>query len=298
MKLKIKAKAILGAAAVMMGIFAPMFSANANPLHDAIKEGKTYEEIISLAKAHPEWVDEKDAGGDNASSLVRKSIKYYWGELESALSEIDYRFKCPFHDAVKRGNIDEIKRLLKKNPSLISTPDFHGFLPIHCVKNVATLEFLYRHGADLNALSQDGFHSTVIDNCRFYPSLVKFLLEHGVDINARNAYGCTVLHGLFEDLACDCDESASYLESIKLIMENGGEKIINALDGEGQTPLDILYSYMLTAENFAVSSIEKNGFQSRNTDLEEFGRLKQLIRRFEVDYGAQLHNHKINGCAI
>ena len=65
MKLKIKAKAILGAAAVMLGMFAPMFSANAvnTPLHDAIRQGKPDKEIISLAKLHPEWATETDDFG-------------------------------------------------------------------------------------------------------------------------------------------------------------------------------------------------------------------------------------------
>ena len=65
MKFKLKAKAILGAAAVMLGMFAPMFSANAvnTPLHDAIRDGKSDEEIISLAQEHPEWATETDNFG-------------------------------------------------------------------------------------------------------------------------------------------------------------------------------------------------------------------------------------------
>ena len=290
MKLKIKAKAILGAAAVMMGIFAPIFSASANDLIDAIERGKPDDYIISLAERKPKlmcW----------AWDIDRLLIQCGKAHLVMPLREIRYRFKYPFHDAVRRGDIGEIEYLLKKNPVWISTPDFHGDLPIFRVNSVATLEFLYRHGAGLNSVSEGTYHTPLIFEVGGKPNIVEFLLKNGADINARDKYGCTILHRLFSSLE-GYEDVDNYIKSIELVMQYGGEKIINSLDNDKRTPLDVLYSSMRDVEMYYDVMVRMGSKEDARLANEACRRLRGLIASFKDKYGAQLNKYKIEGCTI
>ena len=250
MKLKIKAKAILGAAAVMIGMFAPMFSANAeNPLIDALEKGETCKKIISLAHENPDLV--------GTSEIWCAIIQ--WGEktksdkssLEKELLEIYYSHKYPLHVAVERGDKGAIKRLLEENSTLISTGlDCYSRLPIQYVNDLETLKCLYEHGGTgfKIAVAADPVFNSLFYRCSFEPSLLEFLLQHAGDeiINWRDRYGNTILHSLFNNLSiynnvCSEKEKLSKcMDSIELVMQHGGEKIINTLTKSGRTPLDLL----------------------------------------------------------
>ena len=298
MKFKLKAKAILGAAAVMIGMFAPTFSANANPLHDAVRQGKTDKEIISLAKLHPEWTVEEDDSGCKPLDLLR-----VFDDLRDDLFRIEHSFVYPLHDAVERGDKGTIELLLEEDPTLISKPDGDGKLPIFCVKGVATLEFLYSHGADLNSVSEDSYHTPLMLEVRFEPRLVKFLLENGADFNARDKNGQTVLHYLFHDLCyhinCEHDNCSAVFDAIDILMKDERVKqLINSVDNKGYTPLDILYEYMLLAEDMAAGDIKMDGIEASNRSLRSYSRFKLCIKRFQSEYDAQLYKHKTRGCAM
>lgn len=289
MKLKVKAKAMFGAAAVMMGIFAPMFSANANPLHDAIRQGKTDKEIISLAKLHPEWTVEEDDNGDRPQHLLR------WGNnLKSLLSDIAYSFECPLHDAVERGDKGAIELLLEEHPTWADTLDILGQQPIFYVRGLATLKFLYDHGADLNAVSADGYHTPLIIHLRHQPRLIKFMLDKGADPNARDKCGRTVLHRLFYDLTLYTLKSYAK-ESIDILL--GYERVkqmLNAVDDAGYTPLDILYECMLRVEKVVRYKVEQYGlsYAVSQSDAKYYDDMKCLIKDLKDRYGAQLNKYK------
>jgi len=62
-------------------------------------------------------------------------------------------------DAVSSGNMDLIKALLQKEPSLVNVSDNYGNTPLHTAVekgNIRIVEFLIQNGADVNAKDNEG----------------------------------------------------------------------------------------------------------------------------------------------
>uniref|UniRef100_A0A8C3SFV9 Nuclear factor kappa B subunit 2 n=1 Tax=Chelydra serpentina TaxID=8475 RepID=A0A8C3SFV9_CHESE len=107
------------------------------------------------------------------------------------------------HLALQTGDEAMLKTLLghlgSSAPCLLSTPNYHGLLPVHLavrVKSLACLDLLVRMGADVNAMERQGgrtpLHLAVeMENLNVAGHLVKKL---GADVNARTFAGNTPLH--------------------------------------------------------------------------------------------------------
>ncbi|XP_067392900.1 nuclear factor NF-kappa-B p100 subunit isoform X1 [Emydura macquarii macquarii] len=84
-------------------------------------------------------------------------------------------------------------------PCLLSTPNYHGLLPVHLavkLKSLTCLDLLVKMGADVNAVERQGgrtpLHLAVeMENLNVATHLVKKL---GADVNARTFAGNTPLH--------------------------------------------------------------------------------------------------------
>ncbi|XP_074855917.1 nuclear factor NF-kappa-B p100 subunit isoform X1 [Carettochelys insculpta] len=107
------------------------------------------------------------------------------------------------HLALQTGDEAMLRTLLghlgSSAAGLLSTPNYHGLLPVHLavrVKSLACLDLLARMGADVNAGERQGgrtpLHLAVeMENLNMAAHLVKKL---GVDVNARTFAGNTPLH--------------------------------------------------------------------------------------------------------
>ncbi|XP_043407115.1 nuclear factor NF-kappa-B p100 subunit isoform X2 [Chelonia mydas] len=107
------------------------------------------------------------------------------------------------HLALQTGDEAMLKTLLghldSSGPCLLSTPNYHGLLPVHLavrVKSLACLDLLVRMGADVNAVERQGgrtpLHLAVeMENLNVAGHLVKKL---GAHVNARTFAGNTPLH--------------------------------------------------------------------------------------------------------
>uniref|UniRef100_A0A8C0GH60 Nuclear factor kappa B subunit 2 n=1 Tax=Chelonoidis abingdonii TaxID=106734 RepID=A0A8C0GH60_CHEAB len=107
------------------------------------------------------------------------------------------------HLALQTGDEAMLRTLLghlgSAIPCLLSTPNYHGLLPVHLavrVKSLACLDLLVRMGADVNAVERQGgrtpLHLAVeMENLNMAGHLVKKL---GADVNARTFAGNTPLH--------------------------------------------------------------------------------------------------------
>ncbi|KAM9134046.1 nuclear factor NF-kappa-B p100 subunit isoform 1-T1 [Pangshura tecta] len=107
------------------------------------------------------------------------------------------------HLALQTGDEAMLRTLLghlgSAIPCLLSTPNYHGLLPVHLavrVKSLACLDLLVRMGADVNAVERQGgrtpLHLAVeMENLNVAGHLVKKL---GADVNARTFAGNTPLH--------------------------------------------------------------------------------------------------------
>ena len=134
MKFKLKAKAILGAAAVMIGMFAPTFSANAKniSLHDAVNTGNV-EKVRELCSLNVSMVNRPDA------------------------------YQCyPIHCAT---TLEVLRCLVEDYGAAVDVKDAMGRTPLHRFmifvvsgeqEYVEAVNYLLQQGADLHASDKDG----------------------------------------------------------------------------------------------------------------------------------------------
>ncbi len=83
-------------------------------------------------------------------------------------------------EAVRSGNMDLIRALLQKQPSLINAKDNFGSTPLHTAVekgNIRIVELLIQNGADVNAKDNEGrtptYFAEVRGNCELEDLLRK-----------------------------------------------------------------------------------------------------------------------------
>jgi len=133
------------------------------------------------------------------------------------------------HDATRRGDLAEVKALLKESPDLAfgqeddQTPLLLAAAFGH--KDVAGLLLAYH--ADVNPRDSNGKTPLYWAADRGYADVVKLLLDHKADVEASDLFGDTPLHraamGGFKDVA-------------ELLL--AGKAEMNSKNHSGRTPLD------------------------------------------------------------
>ena len=104
------------------------------------------------------------------------------------------------HDAVRRGDVPSIQRLLEADPALAnarSETDARGTYPLHVAAEFdrpAAARLLLEHGADLSRLDLEN-DSIALCWAAFFgrPEVARILIEAGSDLNQRNKHGLTPL---------------------------------------------------------------------------------------------------------
>ena len=104
------------------------------------------------------------------------------------------------HEAVKRGDVASIQRLLEADPALAnarSETDTRGTFPLHVAAEFdrpAAARLLIEHGADLSLLDIEN-DSIALCWAAFYgrPEVARIMIEAGSDLNQRNKHGLTPL---------------------------------------------------------------------------------------------------------
>jgi|GEM_PF-2021655 len=105
-------------------------------------------------------------------------------------------FAGQIHDAVKSGDANTVRSLLKSDSTVAKTPQEGGVTPLHLAMTVRSrviAEMLLAAGADVNAKTANGatpLHWAVIANSR---DMAAWLVEHGADIALRTNDGLTAL---------------------------------------------------------------------------------------------------------
>jgi len=140
---------------------------------------------------------------------------------------------APFFNAVKSGNIERVKDLLSKKPSLIQARTF-TFWGDDTALNLAArtgnsemVRLLLKADADVNAADSGGI--TPLHDAAFFGNdlVAEILLKAGANVNAIG----------YRDKATPLCVAAihGHLTMVKILLANGAD--INALDRDGKTPL-------------------------------------------------------------
>ncbi len=98
-----------------------------------------------------------------------------------------------------------------------------------------TVQLLLKHGADANALDDDGKSAMIYAAARAYAPIAGLLIEAGVDVNRRYGHGLTALMW-----AAGHDASAGVEDvdaTLKVLLDHGAAPDLR--DDRGKTAADI-----------------------------------------------------------
>ena len=193
---------------------------------DAIKQGNK-EEVERRINLDPSLIHLKEDG----LSPILVAAYHHKPAIASFLA--DKTVAINIFEAAATGKINNIIRLLARDPQLVNTYTEDGFhaLGLACFfGHLDSAEYLVKAGAPINAQSHNGLKAAPIQSAAAGGNhkIVKMLLELGADPNIREQGGYTPLHAA----AQNGDE-----EMIRILLYGGADLTIKS--GNGKTPLDL-----------------------------------------------------------
>jgi len=96
------------------------------------------------------------------------------------------------HDAIIKGNLNQLKSLLAEEPKLVTAKDKQGRTLLHIAAakgQKEVVELLIAKGADVNAKEKSGQTALLAAAMQGYREIVKTLLVNGADVNAKEEAG-------------------------------------------------------------------------------------------------------------
>ncbi len=193
---------------------------------DAIKRGNR-DEVERRLMLDPILIHAKEKG------LSPIMVAAYRHEPEIASFLADKTVAINIFEASATGKINNIIRLLAREPKLVSAYAEDGFQPLGLAcffGHLDSAEYLVKAGAPINALSRNELRAAPIQSAAAggYRKIVKMLLEHHADPNIREQGGYTPLH----TAAQNGDD-----EMIRTLLFGGADLMLTSDDGK--TALDL-----------------------------------------------------------
>jgi len=193
---------------------------------DAIKQGNRYEVERQLI-VDPSLIHVRE---DGLSPIM---IAAYYGQREIASFLADKTVALSIYEASATGKINNILRLLARDPQLVNAYADDGFqaLGLACYfGHYDVVEYLVKAGAPVNLRSRNELKAAPIQSAAAagHEQIVELLLKHGADPNIREQGGYTPLHAA----AQNGDE-----DMIRALIYGGADLLLRSNDGK--TPLDL-----------------------------------------------------------
>jgi ankyrin repeat protein len=186
----------------------------------------------------------------------RFPVLVFCAVLLLALGATGVAFGGPIHDAVKKGDLEQVRALLKASPELVRSKDEKEMTPLDLAAVGGRLdiaELLIDNHADVNGVGKDG---KPLDYASMFGQveMVKLLLAKGADLNAHTplvlaaSLGRKEVTNLLLDKGAKINAKAGNgatalnmtaqwggKEMIELLLARGAD--ISARDADGDTPL-------------------------------------------------------------
>ena len=193
---------------------------------DAIKQGNR-EEVERQLDSDPGLIHARE----NALSPIM--VAAYHGEREIASYLADKTVAITIFEAAATGKINNILRLLARDPQLVNAYAVDGFQALGLASYFGHLdvaEYLIRAGAPVNSTSRNGLRAAPIQSAAAagHSKVVELLLKHGADPNVREQDGYTPLHAAAQN---------GDVEIIRTLIYGGADLLARSEDG--RTPLDL-----------------------------------------------------------
>lgn len=138
------------------------------------------------------------AGGDDATVDVLLKCTRTKVDIK------DTRGQTPLHIAVQGGHVGSVQLLLSSGRAMIEAKDESGYTPLHCAPLArancdVVMRLMIDKGANVDA--REGTHSTALHLAAEMGQIaqIELLLRHGADINAKNEAGRVPLAWAFSN---------------------------------------------------------------------------------------------------
>lgn len=193
---------------------------------DAIKQGR-WEEVERQLDADPGLIHLREGG------LSPIMIAAYHGQPEIASFLADKTVALTIFEAAATGKINNILRLLARDPQLVNAYAADGFqaLGLACYfGHYDVAEYLVKAGAPINSPSRNDLQAAPIQSAAAagHAKIVGLLLKHKADPNVREQGGFTPLHAAAQN---------GDREMIRTLLYGGADLTLQSDDG--RLPLDL-----------------------------------------------------------
>lgn len=168
---------------------------------------------------------------ENGLSPILVAAYYHEPEIASYLA--DKTVAINIFEASATGKLNNIIRLLARDPQLVNAYAEDGFHPLGLAcyfGHLESAEYLIRAGAPINFPSRNGLKATPIQSAASAgrEKIVQMLLQLGADPNVREGNGYTPLHAAAQNKDVDM---------IRTLIYGGAD--LTLMGNDGKAPLDI-----------------------------------------------------------
>jgi len=193
---------------------------------DAIKQGDK-EEVERRLLQDPGLTH----ATENGLSPILVAAYHHQPEIATFLA--DKTIAIDIFEAAATGKINNIIRLLARDPELVNAYAGDGFQPLGLAcffGHFDAAEYLIQAGASINAQSRNGLKAAPLQSAVAggHAKIVKMLIARAADPNVREQGGYTPLHAAAQNGA---------EEIIRILIFGGADLTIKSNDGK--TPLDL-----------------------------------------------------------
>ena len=193
---------------------------------DAIKQGNRYEVERQLI-VDPALIHVRE---DGLSPIM---IAAYHGQPDIASFLADKTVALTIFEASATGKINNILRLLARDPQLVNAYAEDGFqaLGLACYfGHFESAEYLVKAGAPINSPSRNELRATPLQSAAAagHVNIVEMLLKHRADPNIQEQGGYTPLHAAAQN---------GDLKTVRALLYGGADLTLRSNDAK--TPLDL-----------------------------------------------------------